>query len=190
MNIAADTLLPIKKWWDSIRSTLCQSLSKNKTWKPCKETKEENYYINKFLLLPDTHYKYATAKEDFEAFSRSLRVNFVKDTNISLSKAPKSYVKLFTYMYYGNLFEMFIAVVFSMSPQLGGLGPKSQDLVIHFRLGEGEPLPDFHLRALTIISELVLMRNKTGQINNPTEKYIMELSKLKYLQKYMTPFEL
>ena len=53
-----------------------------------------------------------------------------------------------------------------MIPQLGVLGPKSQDLVIPFRLGEGESLPDFHLRSLATISELVFMKYQTGQINN------------------------
>ena len=41
-----------------------------------------------------------------------------------------------------------------------------------------------------IRSELVLMRYQTGQINNLTGKYIMELSKLKHLQRYMTSFEI
>ena len=47
-----------------------------------------------------------------------------------------------------NSFDIFIAVVFSMSHQLGGLGPKYQDLVIYFRPGEGETIPQFHLRDL------------------------------------------
>ena len=37
----------------------------------------------------------------------------------------------------------------------------------------------FHLRALAIKSELILIKYKTGHINNLTGKYIMELSKLK-----------
>ena len=57
-----------------------------------------------------------------------------------------------------------------MSPQIGVLGPKAQDLVIPFLLGEGENLPGFHLRALTIRSELDLMQYQTGQINNLTGK--------------------
>ena len=73
-------------------------------------------------------------------------------------------------MHNDNGFELLIGFVLSMSPQLGGLGPKYQDLVIPPRLGEGEPLPDFHLRALEIRSEIVLMRYKTGQINNLTRK--------------------
>ena len=48
-----------------------------------------------------------------------------------------------------------------------------------FRLGEGEPLPDFYIRALAIKSDLVFMRDQTGQIKNLTVKYIMEPSNLK-----------
>ena len=89
-----------------------------------------------------------------------------------------------------NGFDLLIAVVFATSPQLGGLGPKAQDLVIYFRLGEGETLPQLHLRALHNRSENFLFQYQTGKIKNLTGKYIMELSKLKHLQRYTTPFGL
>ena len=89
MTIEGDILLKIQKWWNGILSYLFQSLSTNRNWPPYKKLKSENYNISKFLLPPDTHYKYATAKENFEAFSKSLRVHLVKDTTISSSKAPK-----------------------------------------------------------------------------------------------------
>ena len=66
-------------------------------------------------------------------------------------------------MHCDNGFELLIYVVFAMSLQLVGLGPKAQDLVIPFCLGEGETLPDYHLRALKIRSELELMIDQTGQ---------------------------
>ena len=82
-----------------------------------------------------------------------------------------------------NGFDLLIVVVFAMSPQLGGLGPKSKDLVIYFHLGEGDSLPKVHLRALNTRSESLLFRYKIGQIKNPTGKYTMEISKLKHLQR-------
>ena len=93
-------------------------------------------------------------------------------------------------MHYDNGFELLIEVVFYMSPQLGGIAPKSQDNVIPLCLGEGESRPHFHLRSLSIICELVLMRDKTVHINNLTGEYIMEMSNLKHPQYYMTSFEL
>ena len=69
-----------------------------------------------------------------------------------------------------------------MSPQSRVIGPKSQELVIYFRLCEGETIPQFHLRALQVQHEIFLLKDKTGQIKNSTGKYIMELSKLKHLQ--------
>ena len=128
-------------------------------------------------------------KENFKIFERALRV-LVKYTTISSSKSPKSYFKLVTYMNNDNGFYLLIAAVFSTSTQLVGLGHKDQDLVIPFFLSEGENLPYFHLRALTIRIELGFMQYQTGKINNLTGKYIMELSKLKHLQGYMTPFDL
>ena len=56
---------------------------KNKRWQPYNRIKAGNYDIPKFLLPPDAHYKYVTAKETFEEFSRALRVHIVKDTTIS-----------------------------------------------------------------------------------------------------------
>ena len=64
-------------------------------------------------------------------------------------------------MNFDNGFELLISVVFAMSTQLGRLGPKYQYLVIPFHLGGGEPLPYFHLRALTIRIELELIRDQT-----------------------------
>ena len=64
-------------------------------------------------------------------------MDLVKDNTISLSKAPKSHVKLITCMNNDNVFDLNISVVFAMSNQLGGLVPKSQDLVISICLGEG-----------------------------------------------------
>ena len=82
-----------------------------------------------------------------------------------------------------DVFGLLIDVVFSIIPELGVLGPKSQDPPISFCLGEVETLPQSYLRALQIISEKVLMRYETGKINNLAGKYIMELSKLKHLQR-------
>ena len=62
---------------------------------------------------------------------------FFKDTTISSSKETKSHVKIVTNMYYDNGFKLLIEFFFAMSPQLGGLGHKAQDLVISFRLGKG-----------------------------------------------------
>ena len=74
-----------------------------------------------------------------------------------------------------NRIDLIIAVVFTMSPQLGGLGPKSQYLVISHRLSEGETLQKFHLRVLQAQSKFILSKYETGQINNLTGKYTMEI---------------
>ena len=88
-----------------------------------------------------------------------------------------------------NYFDLLIAVVFFMSHQLGEIGPKSQYHVIYFRLGEGETFQQFHLIALQAQSKNLLLKDSTWKINNSTGKYIMELSKSKHLQRYMTSFE-
>ena len=105
-------------------------------------------------------------------------------------KHQKLHVKIVTHMHYGNEFELLIAVVFFVIPQIEGLVPKSQYFVISFCLGEGELIPYFYLISLEIRSELVLMRDKIGQINNLTGIYIMEMSKMKHPQHYMTLFEI
>ena len=69
-----------------------------------------------------------------------------------------------------NGFDLIIAVVFSMSTQLGGIGPKSQDLVISIRLGELENLPQFYLRSLQVRSEIFLLQEKNGTNQQPYRK--------------------
>ena len=44
--------------------------------------------------------------------------------------APKYQVKIITDMNIENIFDLIVAILFSMSPQIGGIGPKYQDLVI------------------------------------------------------------
>ena len=67
-----------------------------------------------------------------------------------------------------NRFELLVAVVFYMSPQLGGIGPKAQDLVILFRFGEGKSLQSFHLKNIQAQSEIYLLNDETGQTNKLT----------------------
>ena len=131
------TLPQLQKWRYAIRSAFCQYLSTNKSWPPYKKLKPEHYDITKILLPLENQSKYITAKENLEAFSRSLRVHLVKYTTISSSKTLKSHVKLVTNMHYENGFELLITVVFNTRPQLWGLVTKSQDLLIPFCLGEG-----------------------------------------------------
>ena len=45
-----------------------------------------------------------------------------------------------------NIFDLIFAVVFAVSPQLIGLGPKTHDHVIPFFLWEGVLLTEFHLK--------------------------------------------
>ena len=62
-----------------------------------------------------------------------------------------------------NGFGIIIPVVFSMYTQLGVLGPKSQDLVISFHIGEGETLPQFHLKSIQVRSEIYCCKIKKGK---------------------------
>ena len=80
--------------------------------------------INKQQLIRSQTYKNKTA------LSRALKVQLIKNTTIHLSTAPKSNAKLITYMNIDNIFNLLVGVLFSMSPQLGVIWPKSQDLVI------------------------------------------------------------
>ena len=72
----------------------------------------------------------------------------------------------FTYMNIDNIFDILVAFLFSMSPQLGGLGSKSQELLIYFLLGEGEPITEFYLRYFQTRSETYLLNDKKLQTNN------------------------
>ena len=62
-----------------------------------------------------------------------------------------------------NGFDILVEVIFSISPQLGGIGLKAQDLVTPFQLLEGEYLPDFHIQDLRERIEIYLLDDKTVQ---------------------------
>ena len=189
INLEGDTLIQIQKWWDSILSSFCQSLSTNNSVRSYEYITEDHHELSYFIIPPDTHTKFAKVKEKYEAFSISLWAHLAKYEIITLSKAPKLHATLVTYMNIDNVFDLIMDVVSSISPQVGGLKPKSQDPVISFRLGEGVTLPKFKLRALKSWCENFLLKDKTRNINNLTGTYIMELSNFKHIQCYMTTFQ-
>ena len=51
-----------------------------------------------------------------------------------------------------NGFDLLIAVLFAMIPQLGVLGPKAQDLVVSFFLGEVQTIPQLQISYFDIRS--------------------------------------
>ena len=57
-------------------------MTTTKSWLQHKKLKAENYDISKFILPPDTHSKYATEKEIFEAFLRAHIIHLVKYTTM------------------------------------------------------------------------------------------------------------
>ena len=71
-----------------------------------------------------------------------------------------------------NGFDLLVAVSFSVSHQLGGLGTKDQELAILFRLGEGKSLLELLLRKVQSRIKIYMMNDETGQSNNLTGKYI------------------
>ena len=89
MSLEGNTHIQIQKSLDDILSALWKYLSTNKNWFPYRSFRAEHHDIYTFILQPDTHPKFTTAKEKHEAFSRALIVHIVKDNTISKSKAPK-----------------------------------------------------------------------------------------------------
>ena len=77
-----------------------------------------------------------------------------------------------------NGFDLIIAVLFVMSPQVRGLGPKHQNLVISFHLGEGENIPQFHLRAIQIRNENFLLQDQTRNNQQPHRKFLLGTVKI------------
>ena len=89
MSLKGDTLLQTQKWWDVILSAFYQYLSTKKNWPTYKYPKAGHHNTSSFLLPPYKHLTLVTAKENYEALSRSLRVHLVNDETITSSKASK-----------------------------------------------------------------------------------------------------
>ena len=83
-----------------------------------------------------------------------------------------------------------MAVLFDMSPQLGGIVPKFQDLVTSFQLIECESLPGFHLQSLQPKIEIYKLNDNIFQGNNLACKCSMEISKLQLLQHYIASLKM
>ena len=187
LTLEGSTLLQIQKIWDAILSVFWQSLSTNNIWPAYKYLKADHHELYSIIIPLDTHTKFAKEKEKYESLYRALRFNLVKDETIPSSKAPKLYVNLIKYINIDNGFDLLIAVYFSMSTQLGELGPKSQYLVISFRLGEGG-LSQNSTSELFRPEVIFLLDYETGKIKNLTSEFIMKLFKLKHLQLCMKKF--
>ena len=82
------------------------------------------------MIPSDTDKNPSTPKENHQKFSRALWVHLVKDATIYSSTSAKSHFKLITYINIDNRFDLIFAVVFAISPQLGVLVSKAQELVI------------------------------------------------------------
>ena len=60
-------------------------------------------------------------------------------------------------------FDLFITIVQTLSPQLGGVFCDLQDYVKSLKINDGEPVMEFYLRALQMSQEITLQQDKTGQ---------------------------
>ena len=81
----------------------------------------------------------------YQAFYMAIQVCLVRYTTINSSTSPKSNVNIFNYMKNDRVFVILVTVVFSVSPQLGDVGPMFQYLVTSFQLTEVDSLPDSYL---------------------------------------------
>ena len=118
MTLEGGNLLQIQKWWDAILSTFCQSLSSTKILPACKYVKSENHNISSFILPPDTHPKFTTAKENIKHYQYNSEFILLNIKLFPTLKQKKSHFKLIKCMNNENGFDLLIASVFSISPQL------------------------------------------------------------------------
>ena len=88
-----------------------------------------------------------------------------------------------------NVYDLLVAVGFAMSFYICDIWPKSQDLVAPFKILKSESLPDFYMYDIQSRSNICLLSYNIYQKNFLTHKYIIKLSKIKHLQRYMTYFE-
>ena len=98
------------------------------------------YNITTYLPLPSHQTQilnYPQQKETMKHYQDQSESRFVKDDTIPSSKLQKPHVKITTYMNNDNGSDLLIYLVSDISPQIGGLAPKAQDLVISSHLVEG-----------------------------------------------------
>ena len=68
MTLEGNNLLQLQKWCYASRSDFCQYMSTKKILPPQKKPKSQNDDITKFILPPETHYKYVTERENLKHY--------------------------------------------------------------------------------------------------------------------------
>ena len=89
-----------------------------------------------------------------------------------------------------NEFELIVAFAFTISPQLGVIGPKISDITTSLTLRPGETIPDLTIHTLRVIIKIILLKDETFQKNALTGTYICAISKLPALHRYMNNYEI
>ena len=116
MNLEGDTIHQLQNKLKPICYAFCLSLSTNKSWTSYKYLTPKYYYIYSFVIPSDTQFKLSTSTGKYQELSISLWVHLFRYETIPSSKAPKSSVKLITYMNIDNIFDLLVGVLFSISP--------------------------------------------------------------------------
>ena len=76
-------------------------------------------------------------------------------------------------------FQILFDLITSMSPQLGGKYRDLQQYVDTLVVSEGEPVLEFYLRALKMSQEIQTQKDKTGQNNRLTRRFVTLLFQIR-----------
>ena len=88
-----------------------------------------------------------------------------------------------------NVFDLMVAVAFTISPKLVFIGPKASDIITSLTLRPGETILKLNIYTLHVCINIILIKDETLQTNALTGTYICEISKLPDIHRYINKYE-
>ena len=143
--------------------------------------------ISCFVFPSDTHTKSSTATETVKHSQEHFKFTLPKiQPSLPIQHQNNISKSLPTWILTTD-FNFLLLLYLPKVLHLEDLEPNIKTMWYPFILYKGKPSNNCTLYIFTQ-EAIFLFYDETGQTNNPTGKYIIELSKLKHLQRYMTTF--
>ena len=146
---------------------------------PDYEDLTQDFDFTQHLIPPSTHPQYQDCSNAYKQYDRALLLHILNPHTIPQDKAPTAFQVVQENSLQKDGFCLFFKITVALSPQLGGDYRDLQYYVESLSVSDGEHVLDFYLRALTMMREIKLQNDSTGQGNRLIRRFIILLFNVK-----------
>ena len=177
IELKDDNLVSLRTFYKSIDTAIMTALNSNTALPPFKEFKPHMILKNHFVT-PPTHPHHIITVNAYNKYADTLATFLHQNTAISQESAPRAYLSLQEKQMSSDGFVILSHIITRGCPHLGGIGLDLYTLVDQLKFNEGESLISFYQSALTIITEIQLQDDETGQESRLIRRFIELLYKV------------